>query len=127
ATTDNSLVCTSSNRLLKRLLFARLAMLTVLILSSPAMLAQVLYGTMTGTVTDSSGAVIADAQVTALEVRTGVSQTATTDSSGIYRFQTLLPGTYKVTTHAQGFGAQETPDVLVHANEIARLNVSLKV
>jgi hypothetical protein len=101
--------------------------MTILALSSSAVPAQVLYGTMTGTVTDSSGAVIADAQVTALEVRTGVSQTAVTDSSGIYRFQTLLPGSYKVTIHAQGFGTQETPDVLVRANEIARLNASLNV
>src|SRR6185369_6644489 len=99
----------------------------VLFCSLPAGLAQVLYGTMTGTVTDTSGAVVAGAQVTALEVQTGVRQSDTTDASGNYRFTTLLPGTYKVRISAQGFGAQETSDVVVRANEITRLNSSLKI
>jgi Carboxypeptidase regulatory-like domain len=72
---------------------------------------QVLYGSLTGTVTDASGAVVSGAGVTALEVRTGATQNATTDSSGIYRFATLLPGTYTVTITAPGFSRQETPDV----------------
>ncbi|MBO0912506.1 MAG: carboxypeptidase regulatory-like domain-containing protein, partial [Acidobacteria bacterium] len=58
--------------------------------------AQVLYGSLTGTVTDPSGAVIAGAKVKAEETRTGVTSQATTDSAGIYRFATLLPGTYDV-------------------------------
>ena len=89
--------------------------------------AQVLYGTLTGSVTDTSGAVIASAQVTASEVQTGVLQTANVDSSGIYRFSALLPGTYKVTISANGFSKQETPGVLVRANEVARVNGELKV
>lgn len=89
--------------------------------------AQVLYGTLTGTVTDTSGAVVPDAQVTALAVQTGVSQTATTDSAGIYRFTALLPGTYKVTVTAKGLTTQETAGVLVSGNEIARVNAALKV
>ena len=52
--------------------------------------AQVLYGTLTGTVTDPSGAAIPGAQIVALEVQTGVSQTATSDSAGIYRFETQI-------------------------------------
>jgi len=89
--------------------------------------AQVLYGTLTGTVVDASGAVVAGAQVTALEVQTGVSQTATVDSSGIYRFPALSPGTYKVTITAEGFATQETVGVLVSGNEIARVPAALKV
>jgi hypothetical protein len=87
----------------------------------------VLYGTLTGTVADTSGAAVAGAEVTALEVQTGVSQTATADSSGIYRFTALLPGTYKVTISAQGFARQETAGVIVGGNEIARVNAELKV
>src|SRR5690348_8814186 len=75
--------------------------------------AQVLYGSLTGTVTDASGAVVNGAKVSAVEVRTGVTQTAATDSSGIYRFTALLPGTYKVTITAPSFAVQETPEVLV--------------
>src|SRR5262245_25715097 len=48
--------------------------------SLPAGLAQVLYGTMTGTITDTSGAVVAGAQVTTLEAQTGVRQSDTTDA-----------------------------------------------
>jgi outer membrane receptor protein involved in Fe transport len=89
--------------------------------------AQVLYGALTGTVTDASGAVVAGAKVTALETRTGVSQEATTDSSGIYRFSAMLPGTYKITIAATGFATQETNGVPVRVNEIARVNAQLKV
>ena len=91
-----------------------------------SMAAQVLYGTLTGTVADAAHAVIVGAQVTAEDTQTGVSQTTTTDSSGIYRFSTLSQGTYKVTIKEQGFATQETPGVLVRANEIARVNATLK-
>jgi Carboxypeptidase regulatory-like domain/TonB dependent receptor len=118
---------------LKRLQFGRpgmlamLAILGALVLAAPPALAQVLYGTLTGTVVDSTGAVIPGAQVTALEGQTGVSQTATSDSAGIYRFPTLLPGTYKVTIAAGGFAPQESDGVQVNANEIRRQDASLKV
>jgi hypothetical protein len=88
---------------------------------------QVLYGSLTGTVTDASGAIVANAQVTALESQTGVSQVSTTDSAGIYRFTALLPGTYKVTITATGFSTQETSSVPVRGNEIARIDAQLKV
>lgn len=89
--------------------------------------AQVLYGSLTGTVTDPSGAAVAGAQITIAEIQTGVSQTAVTDSSGIYRFTTLLPGTYKVTIAAQGFASQETPALPVRRNEIARVDAQLNI
>jgi hypothetical protein len=99
----------------------------VLLVAATAARAQVLYGSLTGTVTDSSGAVVAGGNVTALENQTGVSQIRTTDAAGIYRFTTLLPGTYKVTITAQGFSTQETAGVVVRGNEIARVDAQLKV
>lgn len=104
-----------------------LLIVLVLFLLPATGLAQVLYGSLTGTVTDASGAFVPGAQVTALEVRTGVSSQATTDSSGIYRFTTLFPGTYKVSIKASGFSTQETPGVAVRANEVARVDAQLKV
>ncbi len=97
------------------------------LLSVPAAQAQVLYGLVVGTVTDPTGAAVAGAEVTALEVQTGVSTTETSDSSGIYRFTALLPGTYKVTITAPKFSKQETSGVIVHANETARVDAQLKV
>jgi hypothetical protein len=92
----------------------------------PAAKAQVLYGGLTGNVTDSSGAILPGAQVTAVSTQTGVSYNQATDAAGIYRFPALLPGTYKVTITAQGFSRQETAGVPVGANEIQRVNAELK-
>ena len=103
-----------------------LASLLVL-LTAPWARAQVLYGSLTGGVTDASGAVVVGAKVTALEVQTGVTQETTTDSVGIYRLTTLQPGTYKVTISASGFATQETPDVRINVNEITRIMAMLKV
>jgi hypothetical protein len=93
----------------------------------PKCSAQVLYGSLTGTVKDASGAIVSGARVTALETRTGISQQTTTDSAGIYRFTTLLPGTYKVTIAASGFSAQETSAIVVSTNEVARVDAQLNV
>ena len=104
-----------------------IASLFAMLLAATVARAQVLYGTLTGTVTDASGAILPGSQVTALETRTGVSQTQTTDASGIYRFTSLMPGSYKVTITAQGFGNQETAGVVVSTNEITRVDAQLKV
>jgi hypothetical protein len=101
--------------------------LGIALIASTAAQAQVLYGSLTGTVTDASGAVVSSAQVTALEVNTGVTQTQNTDASGIYRFAGILPGTYKVTIAGQGFSDQITEGVVVHANTVARVDGQLKV
>lgn len=93
----------------------------------PQCSAQVLYGSLTGTVKDPSGAIIGGARVTALETRTGVSQATTADTSGIYRFTALLPGTYKVTISAPNFAAQETAGVIVNVNEVTRVDAQLNV
>ena len=89
--------------------------------------AQVLYGSITGVVTDQSGAALAGAQVTALEAQTGVTSTQTTDAAGIYRFPALLPGTYKVTISATGFTRQETAGVELRTNDIKSVDAQLKV
>ncbi|PYY04538.1 MAG: hypothetical protein DMG69_29885 [Acidobacteria bacterium] len=88
---------------------------------------QVLYGSLTGTVTDPSRAAIPGAKAQATELRTAVTQQATTDPTGIYRFTTLLPGTYKVTISAPGFATQETPNVVVTANAVQRVDAQLNL
>ncbi len=60
-------------------------------------------GTITGTVTDPSGAVIAGAKVTATRVETGVVQSTVTTGSGSYTIPSLVVGTYNVVAEAQGF------------------------
>ena len=115
---------------LRRIVARSCAMLcAVLVLASlsPGAGAQVLYGSLTGTVTDPTGAVVPGAQVKCSNVSTGVSAEATTDPAGIYRFASLLPGTYEVTITAMGFTTQQTPSVVINLNQIARVDAALQV
>src|ERR1700722_14310845 len=68
--------------------------------------AQTVTGTITGTVTDQSGAVIAGATVAALNVDTGVTSTATSDAAGVYRVSFLPVGRYELSAEANGFSKQ---------------------
>jgi hypothetical protein len=71
-------------------------------------------GTITGTVTDSTGAAIPNATVTGTNVATNVSTTRTTSGAGAYTIAPLQPGTYTVTVAAKGFKTltQENLDVV---------------
>ncbi len=65
--------------------------------------AQQVSGTITGYVTDATGAAIPGANVTVTDVSTGVSTQRATSASGLYLFTNLIPGTYRVTVTAKGF------------------------
>src|ERR1700726_4613366 len=85
----------------KRMLWVALAMLVVSALVAPqAASAQAVYGSIFGTVTDASGAVVANATVTVSNPAKGVSVSAQSDASGEYRVQHLIPDTYNVTAEA---------------------------
>ncbi|HLJ17282.1 MAG TPA: TonB-dependent receptor [Bryobacteraceae bacterium] len=79
---------------------------------------QAVNGSLLGSVTDASGAVIPGAHVTILEVNTGVIRNATTSGSGNYVFPDLAPGTYTVTVVQQGFKkvTRERVDVVVNSS-----------
>src|SRR5215470_20328291 len=89
--------------------------------------AQVLYGSLTGTVTDPGGAAVVGAKVEAINVNTGVVQSTSTNDSGLYRFPTLFQGTYKITIASSGFATQETNNVTVSVNTVARVDGTLKL
>src|SRR5215813_1247264 len=61
---------------------------------------------LSGTVSDPSGALIPGVEVTAKNVGTGVASTSITNESGTYRFPSLQPGTYETTTELAGFQTQ---------------------
>jgi len=89
--------------------------------------AQVLYGSLTGNVTDPSSAAIPAAKVTALNVDTGVSRQAETDARGAYQFSNLQLGTYKVTIEAKGFQTTIVDQIAVKANEVRRVDSQAKI
>src|SRR5579884_1152948 len=75
----------------------------VLTATTLASLAQTSNGTVAGTVTDPSGAAIANAVVTVSSSQTGQTRTATTNSAGTYRVDSIMPGDYTVTVSAPDF------------------------
>src|ERR1043165_2006493 len=76
--------------------------------SSPVLFSQGTdLGTIRGTVSDSTGAVVANARRTALDVRTGAMRQTTTNSSGEYQMFGLPSGNYKVTITSPGMGTHD--------------------
>jgi hypothetical protein len=71
-------------------------------------IAQSTRGVVTGTVQDSTGALLADADVTLFSPSTGISSTLKTNKAGIYRFDAVLTGDYTVTASAGGFAKVES-------------------
>ena len=104
------------------------AIAVVLVCLSPtAGQAQLLYGSLTGVVTDASGAAIAGAKVEALNVGTGVTRSATTDGSGGYHFSELQEGTYRVTISNSGFATFIAENVPIAVSFVRRIDAQLKV
>src|SRR3954453_13508138 len=89
--------------------------------------AQVLYGSLTGNVTDPSSAAIPAVKVEAANVETGVTRQAETDARGAYLFSNLQLGTYKVTVEAKGFQTTIVDQIAVKANEVRRVDIQAKI
>ncbi len=102
------------------------AIALVLVVASSTMLGQAVNATLLGTVTDSSGAVVAGATVKITEMRTGVGRATTTNSSGNYGFVNLPPGQYEVTVEQRGFKKMTRTGVDVQVNSDVRVNLTLQ-
>jgi hypothetical protein len=89
--------------------------------------AQVLYGSIVGTVTDQSNAVVAKAIVTATNASTGLTRQAATDQTGYYSIPNLLEGSYDLTITAPGFRSVTQKGVDVRINNVTRADISLQV
>src|SRR5258708_4978040 len=101
--------------------------LTVLMLCPPPMTGQAVYGTISGTVTDSTGAVVAGAVVKVTNVNTGVTRTFTTNPVGIYSANSLIPGVYKVEAQAKGFKTAVADKILLEVNANPKVDLALTV
>src|ERR1700735_3754423 len=89
--------------------------------------AQTVTGAVAGIVTDSSGAVLAGATVTAHNLDTGVNSTATTNNAGSYSIKFLPIGRYQVSVEANGFGKETVPPFTLEILQTATFNVQMKV
>ncbi len=108
-----------------RMLWCLLALVLLAGMASSA-LAQNATGTINGTVTDPSSAVIANATVTATNADTGSTRTVTTGNLGTFRFDNLQPGEYQVKVEAQGFASQ-TQKLVVQVAHITTSNFALSI
>lgn len=103
-----------------------LAVLIVTLTAATAAKGQVLYGTLTGTVTDKTGAVVPNATVTLTNQGTGQVRTATTGGQGDYLVNDLLPGIYTVSLQATGFASLTQKNVRVDINRRVRVDGTLE-
>jgi hypothetical protein len=105
-----------------------LTLLVATLLSAPYLFGQTAAtGALTGTVKDSSGAVVPNATVTATSIGTGQSRTAATDAQGTYNFGLLAPGDYKLKFEAAGFSTFEVGSVTIVVTETAVLDQTLQI
>ena len=92
--------------------------LLLLLSSSPITFGQAVSATLLGTVTDTTGATVANAKVTATETSTGAMHESITNDSGNYTFPDIQPGRYTVTVEANGFKKEthQNIDVLINSS-----------
>ena len=94
--------------------------------SVPRALAQGSYGTVVGTVTDSTGATVPGAQVVLRNTGTNQSQTTNAGAGGTYSFQNLIPGQYSVTVTYAGFKSASSTGIDVTIGGTARVDEALE-
>src|SRR6266850_7313561 len=102
-------------------------LLSLLFLTVATIDGQTSRGTLTGTITDSGGAIIGRAAVTVTQAGTNAVRQTTTNEAGIYRFDALDLGTYTMLVQANGFTRAETTGVEISAARTTNIDVSLKV
>src|SRR5205823_13917266 len=81
----------------------------------------------TGTVLDPCGAAVAGATVTARSVERGLTDTAVTNESAIYRIAQLPVGSYELKVEKSGFASAAFPAFVLTLNQVARIDVGMKV
>ena len=92
-----------------------------------ALSAQVLYGSIAGTLTDPTGAVVPKAVVSVKNTSTGLTRQGTTDEAGYYSIPNLAEGTYDLSVTASGFGPYTQTGVPVPINAVTRVDITLRV
>jgi hypothetical protein len=112
-----------------RKLFVAAAVCTFLIatLTPQLSVAQAVYGSILGTVTDPQGAAVPNAKVTVTDQRKGTSDQTTTNQDGNYSMTHLIPDVYTVKVEAPGFKTLEQKDINVNADAASRADLQFQV
>lgn len=111
---------------MKRITASWIGVLCSLMVAIPGM-AQTVTGTIRGTITDQSGAIVQGAKVTAVNVATGVQTAATTNQAGEYSIRFLQIGQYKITVEASGFQTANYGPFALEIDQVAKVDVPLQI
>ncbi|MBV8708157.1 MAG: carboxypeptidase regulatory-like domain-containing protein, partial [Acidobacteriaceae bacterium] len=103
------------------------SLFTLVLLFSSVAFGQRDLGTITGIITDASGAAVPNAKVTITEDATGVSYNTQTNDSGNYNQPTLKPGTYTITVEAAGFQKAQQKNIVVNPGQPTGADIALQV
>lgn len=103
-----------------------LACVCMALVTAPTLQAQVDEGAITGTVTDTTGAVVPGAHVTLLNTDQGLSLESLTNGSGFYSFNPVRIGHYKITVTAKGFATTTQDNITVAVSQNLGVNLQLK-
>ncbi len=87
---------------------------------------QTITATLTGTVTDASGAIIPGANIAATNTSTGVSRSVVSSDSGEFRIPSLPPGSYEITVEREGF-RREVRSITLQIGQVATVEIALQV
>ncbi|HEV2711031.1 MAG TPA: TonB-dependent receptor [Edaphobacter sp.] len=109
-----------------KLAVSKLLLLLCLVSGSVPVLAQVANGSITGRLTDNSGAVMPDAVLTLTKTETGITRQTKANGEGVYTFPALQTGTYKVDVSLPGFKKAEST-VTLAVGQTAQLDVALEI
>jgi hypothetical protein len=123
ASFQESLVMTVSTRI--KLLSA--AFLAIFFTTTTTAHAQAVYGSIFGTVTDSTGAVVPNATVAVTDVAKGITSQVTANGSGEFTADHLIPDVYNVKVTAQGFQTYQQTGIQVFADTSTKLAINLTV
>jgi hypothetical protein len=118
--------------MMKNLRFTFVAVLAMavcfcLAIVAPPLSAQSTYGSVSGSVTDSSGGSLPDVQVTLTSLDTGAKQTQTTTADGLYMFSNLFQGRYRVDAEKTGFKRTSQTEVVVQIQQTSAINLVMQV
>lgn len=104
-----------------------LAFLTLTLAIIPGLFGQADTGTITGRVTDSSGAAIAGVQITVVQKENNFTFSSVTNNEGLYRVQSLQPGTFNVTFQSPGFKRSIQDGLIVRVGDVLAVDAKLEV
>jgi len=112
-------------RAIQKFSLCALCLLLCVALSPKKLFGQAVYGSIHGTVTDARGGAVPGATITITSVERKTSDTVTSNDSGIYVKERLLPGTYEVKVEKSGFKLAVIPSVVVNVDTSANTDVKL--